>query len=53
MKGKSPEESLDFIGEMSDVFRAIVSVVREKHVYLRVKTACMVKKKKKTWDELA
>lgn len=37
MKGKSPEESSDFIGEMLDVLRAIVSAVRDKHIYLRVK----------------
>lgn len=37
MKGKSPEESSDFIGEMLDVLRAFVSAVRDKHVYLRVK----------------
>lgn len=45
MKGKSPEESSNLIGEMSDVLRAIVSAVREKHVYLRVKNCLHGKRK--------
>lgn len=45
MKGKSPEGSSDFIGEMLDVLRAIVSAVRQTCIFKSKKTACMVKKK--------
>lgn len=47
MKGKSPEESSDFIGEMSDMLRAIVSAVRETCIFKSKKLPAWLKKKTK------